>query len=178
MATSVTAAHRHVTWNTRKEAQGKKTTNIGHAFSSRTYPELKKGVLIFSWHVNDVHFMNLAYVIYMPIKNNSIPKIIVSPFFHDYQAPLLKKRENPWHIQSFRNSRPASWSEVVSISGAFFIRFLHFFFAKCNLIRLRNTPTKSREAAPSHYGAMLKLDGNELYQIPVCFLSDFFTLFC
>jgi hypothetical protein len=51
------------------------------------------------------------------------------------------------------------------------------FFAKCNLIRLRNTPTKFREAAPSRNGAMLKLDGNEVVSVSSAFFIRFLRFF-
>ena len=55
------------------------------------------------------------------------------------------------------------WKRVILIPGAFFIVFLYFFFAKHDLISLRNMPTKFREAALGRYGAMCKLDGKGLY---------------
>ena len=42
--------------------------------------------------------------------------------------------------------KDTGWKIVVLIYGVFFIGFLYFFFAKCDLIRLRSTPTKFREA--------------------------------
>ena len=47
-------------------------------------------------------------------------------------------------------------------SRCVFYRISLLFFAKRDLISLRNTPTKFREAALGRYGAMCKLDGKGL----------------
>ena len=67
---------------------------------------------------------------------------------------------------------------VILISGAFLIRFLYFFFAKRNLIRLRNTPENFREATIPGCWAVLKLGKIWSYWYLVRILSDFSNFCC
>ena len=61
--------------------------------------------------------------------------------------------------------KDTGWKIVVLIYSAVFLSDFFTFFAKCDLIRLRSTPTKFREAALGRYEAMLKLVKTGLYNL-------------
>jgi hypothetical protein len=49
---------------------------------------------------------------------------------------------------------------IIALYGMFYIGFLRFFFAKCDLISLRNMPTKFRESGMSGSKVIKKVGVN------------------
>jgi hypothetical protein len=66
------------------------------------------------------------------------------------------------------------WNWVKTGLCHFLVRYFSislFFFAKCDLIRLRNTPMKFCDAALGRYGAMLELGVNGVISFSGVFLG-------